>query len=539
VTDQEDEGRSEGAHNSGNRSEGKSWHADITALAGSSIVWRGAGAAVGLIALLVTRTGVTGVFDEILGLTLVLIAVLEQLPRLLDGESPAWWRSALLAAAGAAIFLWPSETAESLGIIAASAIGIYGGLKLFQGFRTPDAVRRRDRLARGVLMIALAAVIALFPEATLRLVVLSAGVMWVFEGALVASAIGRTDPTDSEEQPPIPTQENLNQWLVERQLTRAEQVRVDEVLFFDGPDSRKRLFRFGVLMALATALATFGVAADSTAVVIGAMLIAPLMTPILATGSALLHGWPGRALRSSALVLGATVGAITIAWMLAAFIPDLTTVVANDEVTSRTAPNLIDLAIAIAAGAAGAFAVTRPDISETLPGVAVAIALVPPLAAIGVTLHAGNGEQALGALLLYTTNLVAILAMASIVFVLTGYAAWSRLRSEQLRVRASYATVAAGVVLLLIPLGLTARSVIREASVQRTSQELVDDWLGDSPDLRLTELEVSGRRVMVTLQGPGEAPPSQQLHDSLTDELGETVLEVRVVPEVLDIIGEE
>lgn len=540
MTDQTDDEPDKQPDDDGSSSASAGWGIEtIRALARSAIVWRGLGAAIGLIALLVTRTGVTGLFDEILGLTLVLIAIVEQLPRLFDAPGPAWWRSAVLAATGAAIFVWPSETAESLGIIAALAIGLYGGLKLVQGIRTADVTRRRDRVARGVLMLALAAVVALFPGATLRLVVLTAGVLWVFEAALVASAIGRSGAPGDEALSALPTQENLNQWLVERQLTRTEQVRVDEVLFFDGPESRKRLFRFGVLMGLATALATFGVATDSTAVVIGAMLIAPLMTPILATASALLHGWPRRALRSSALVLGATVGAIALAWILAAFIPDLTTVLANDEVTSRTAPNLIDLAIAIAAGAAGAFAVTRPDVSETLPGVAVAIALVPPLAVIGVTLHAGSGEQALGALLLYITNLVAILAMASIVFVLTGYATWSRLRSEQLRVRASYATVAAGVVLLLIPLGLTARSVIREASDQRTSQEIVDDWLGDDSELRITELEVSGRRVMVTLQGPGSAPPTRRLHDALTDELGETVLELRVVPELLEIVGDD
>lgn len=140
-------------------------------------------------------------------------------------------------------------------------------------------------------------------------------------------------------------------------------------------------------------------------------------------------------------------------------------------------------------------------------------------------------------MLLFGTNLVAIVAIAGIVFVLTGYVAWSQLRSEQRRVRASYATVAAGVVLLLIPLGLTARNLIDEASAEHESQAVVDEWLGHASGFRVTNLEVAGRRVLGTLLGPGLSPSAQALHDSLENELGDrVVLELRVVPEVLHLI---
>jgi uncharacterized membrane protein len=168
----------------------------------------------------------------------------------------------------------------------------------------------------------------------------------------------------------------------------------------------------------------------------------------------------------------------------------------------------------------------------------VAIALVPPLAVTGVTLYAGHVEQALGAALLFGTNLVAILATASIVFVLTGYVAWSRLQRERSRVRASYATVATGVVLLLLPLGLTSRNLINEAARSRTSQRVVGEWIAEQRGVRLTGLDVDDDQVMVTLHGPGTPSQARDLHTALVDALGAPVtLELHVVPEVQQVVG--
>lgn len=494
-------------------------------------------ATVGIIVLLTARASVTGLFDEIVAVTLIAIAVLEQVPRALRGQRAPWWRSGIVALTGALIGLWPSETARSAGVLAATAIAAYGVTKVVQALVSAQRERRTDRLARGTLTVALAIVVVLFPDATLRVVVVAIGLLWVFQAALEAAEIGRslragTDPRDIEAP-----HEHLGRRLVQQQMRQVDRRRVDAALFFDGPDGRTRLFRFGILMGLSTAIATFGVAADSTAVVIGAMLIAPLMTPILATASATLQGSAGRGLRAAVVVLAAAAGAVALAWILSAFIPDLSAVVANGEVTSRTAPNLLDLGVALAAGAAGAFGVTRADVSATLPGVAVAIALVPPLAVTGVTLYAGSVEQALGAALLFGTNLIAIVAMASIVFVLTGYVAWSGLVVDPQRARASYATVAAGIIVLLIPLGLTTKGLVDDAAQLRTSQQVVDAWLADAEGMHVSRLDVDGPRVEVTVQGPGDAPPADVLHRALAAELGgDIVLEVRVVPEVVHVV---
>ncbi|HEX6256906.1 MAG TPA: DUF389 domain-containing protein [Euzebyales bacterium] len=509
------------------------------ALAASPVVWRGAIAAVGIVVLVAARSGVTELFDEIVGVTLIAIAVLEHAPRLVGGHRAPWWRSGLTAAAGVAMVAWPSETSQSVGLVAAALIATYGAVKSVQAFGSAARERRYDRLARGVLTVALAIVVALFPEATVRVVVVGTGLLWIFRASLVAAAIGRADTmTAAASRADAPPRGRLPGHLTARQMGQVDRDRIDATLFFDGDDGRRRLFRFAILMALSTALATFGVAADSTAVVIGAMLIAPLMTPILATASAVLRGWTAGALRSGGIVLVATVAAVALAYVLTGFVPDLPTVVANDEVTSRTAPNLLDLAIAVAAGAAGAFAVSRSDVSEALPGVAVAIALVPPLAVTGVTLYAGSYEQAAGAMLLFVTNLTAIVAMASAVFLLTGYVDWSRLLRERRRVRTSYATVATGVVLLLIPLGLTTKGLIDDAAALRASQRAASAWLDGTDGISVAALEVEGDRVSITVHGAGTPPAPEVLHARLVEELDrEVVVEMRFVPEVVHVIG--
>jgi uncharacterized hydrophobic protein (TIGR00271 family) len=469
---------------------------------------------------------------------MIAIAVLEQAPRVVGSRGAPWWRSGVLALTGMLIFLWPSETAQSAGTLAAIAIASYGVTKSVQAVASAARDRRRDRLARGVLTVALATIVILFPEATLQVVIVAIGLLWVLEAALVASASGRSGAAGPEPPEAIAPYEQLGHYLARRQMGHADRQRVDAALFLDGGDGRRRLFRFAILMGLSTAIATFGIAADSTAVVIGAMLIAPLMTPILATASATLQGWTARALHSAAIVVVASAGAVALAWVLAAFIPNASAVVANEEVISRTAPSLLDLGIAVAAGAAGAFAVNRADVSEVLPGVAVAIALVPPLSVTGLTLFAGSFEQALGAALLFITNLIAIVAMASIVFVLTGYVAWSGLRHDRRRLRVSYIAVAAGIVVLLIPLGLTTRRLIDDAAELRVSQHAVDAWLADANDISVSQLAVDGELVKVTVHGPGEPPSANDLHAALADALDrDVVLELRVVPEVLHVVG--
>ena len=321
---------------------------------------------------------------------------------------------------------------------------------------------------------------------------------------------------------PSDTSGIITYWMTFRDLSTEETDHLENTVFLFRGDRGPRLWRYAVFMSLATTIATFGIATDSTAVVIGAMLIAPLMAPILGVSAGLINGRLRSASWSGLIALGGIVGTVALAWLLSAMIPDLQTVIVNGQVTSRTAPNLLDLAIAIAAGAAGAYGVSRIEVSDALPGVAVSIALVPPLAVVGITLHAADWDQAAGASLLFLTNLFSIILMAGLVFLLVGYGEWSQLYQRKDRIRTSFAVVALGAILIAIPLGLTGQSILGNAADLRNASEAVDDWLGDDTPYRVNDLSVDGDTVSVQLVGPGTPPPppSELLSGSLNEEVG-------------------
>jgi uncharacterized hydrophobic protein (TIGR00271 family) len=166
---------------------------------------------------------------------------------------------------------------------------------------------------------------------------------------------------------------------------------------------------FVVLLALATVIATYGVVTDSTASVIGAMIIAPLMTPIMAAAAAVTMGSTIRLGQALRLVALGILGVIVLAMLLTFFIPDsIISFPTNSQITSRVSPGLLDLVIALAAGAAGAYAIGRQEIADSLAGVAIAISLVPPLSVVGISIAKGQWVDSGGAFLLFLTNFFAI-----------------------------------------------------------------------------------------------------------------------------------
>ena len=165
-------------------------------------------------------------------------------------------------------------------------------------------------------------------------------------------------------------------------------------------------FDFFVLMFLSTFMAAIGLIQDSAAVVIGAMLVAPLMTPLLGLGLALVQGNPVLSrisLRSIAsgvlvsLIVGVLVGLATPGFEEP-----------TREMLGRGGPGLLDLFVAFAAGLAAAYASSRPGLVAALPGVAIAAALVPPIATSGLALALGDFPLAFNALLLFFINMVTI-----------------------------------------------------------------------------------------------------------------------------------
>ncbi len=139
----------------------------------------------------------------------------------------------------------------------------------------------------------------------------------------------------------------------------------EDKLFIEGVQTARRLTNFFVLLLLATVIATYGILSGSTATVIGAMIVAPLMGPIMATTAAVVMGSTQRALRAFALTIVGILTVIVTAYLLSWVVPDITiSFTSNGEIASRINPGLYALITALGAGAAGAFIISRAEIAE-------------------------------------------------------------------------------------------------------------------------------------------------------------------------------
>lgn len=189
-------------------------------------------------------------------------------------------------------------------------------------------------------------------------------------------------------------------------------------------------FGFYFMLTLAAMIATLGLLGNSAATIIGAMIVAPLMGPIVSSAYALVTTDYRLLERSLLTVITGTLLVVGIS-AITAYAIGLRVVGA--EILARTNPTLLDLGVAVSAGAAGAFAMTRRSISNAIAGVAIAVALVPPLCVVGVGVGLGSdaatgvglslGDRGIipGSFLLFVTNLIGIIVSAGLVFLLQAY----------------------------------------------------------------------------------------------------------------------
>jgi len=279
-------------------------------------------------------------------------------------------------------------------------------------------------------------------------------------------------------------------------------------------------FRFTVMLTLSIIVAVMGLQLDSAAVVIGAMLLAPLMQPVLATAACISMALFKKSVAAFIKIILATAWCVGIAYTLSKILPDQ---FFTSEVLSRTRPDGKDLIVALAAGAAGSYATVREDVSASLPGVAVAVALVPPLGTLGVTLEAGDYDKAWGALLLYSTNLAAIILVSIFVFVLTGFVPPRRLETNWVRLAIATLSIFIIVGFIGFPLVQASRT---SAQVSRddAAKEIVDQWLSET-DVR-EEVYVGSDYISVGLRGSGQPPDDQSLKAQMRTVFGDK--EVRI-----------
>lgn len=238
--------------------------------------------------------------------------------------------------------------------------------------------------------------------------------------------------------------------------------------------------RYSFLICMSAGIAILGLLLSSPAVVIGAMLLSPLMYPIMAVGFASAVGdsaW----LKDSgwALLMGTLIAVLFSAFVV--LLSPLQTV--TPEIAARTRPNLFDLGVAVFSGLAGAYAMIRGGLG-TIVGVAIAVALMPPLAVIGFGLATLNWTVFAGSLLLYFTNLMTIALTATVMAWLYGFRSYMTERQTQFQIFAMIVVFVG----LAIPLGLSLVQIGHEANISRSANGLIKDQFG--PRARVSQIDI-------------------------------------------------
>lgn len=252
--------------------------------------------------------------------------------------------------------------------------------------------------------------------------------------------------------------------LVEKKLPLIKYASTEEFkdLFTILRENAKLKNTYLTLMILSTILATFGLFANSSPVIIGAMILAPLMSPVISLSMATLRQNNQLAYQSLKTIM---IG-MGVSFLFGYFITLITPLTfPSSEILARTRPNILDLGIAVVSGIAGAYAHAREEVAKTLAGVAIAVALVPPLAVSAIGLGWLDMQIFLGSMLLLLTNLVGMVLAGALTFAVLGF-------SPIKRTPKSLLVTFIAVVILSIPLGFGFNQMVQEHNIMRE----LDGW---------------------------------------------------------------
>lgn len=244
------------------------------------------------------------------------------------------------------------------------------------------------------------------------------------------------------------------------------------------------------MILMSAGIAILGLLQSSPAVVIGAMLLSPLMSPIIGGGFALAVG-DAKELKRCLITLAAGSIVAVLFTALIVFLSPIQTV--TSEIAARTRPNLFDLFIALFSALAGAYAMIRGK-EGTIVGVAIATALMPPLAVVGFGLATFNWPVFAGALMLFFTNFMTIGLSAAVMARLYGF--HTSLTPDQTRMQV-YGILAA-LVVLAIPLGWSLRQIAWEANASRLANSVIQDEFGPKARISQVDLDYDSKPVAVT-----------------------------------------
>ena len=309
----------------------------------------------------------------------------------------------------------------------------------------------------------------------------------------------------------------IRRLLLGGELDREVLLRAERSTYMLIDDPLRQYSSFFLRLLAATVVATAGIASDSATTIIGAMLIAPLMSPMLGCALATAMGRPRAALRALALTVGGMALVVAASIGITAVIPVAADMETNTQVLARTAPRLVDFLIALAAGFMAALASMRADIPDAVPGVAISASIVPPLCVVGAGIYEGVPEASIGALTLFVTNFLAIQMMGGLVYLLMGLGA-RRLSEvgEQTR-QIWYAFVALAAAIVVGFLFTTSMGVVGQTQRERAVQGAAVAWL-DGTDYRVESLAVDEGDVYVRIAGHGTVPELEDLNDALVEQ---------------------
>ncbi len=244
---------------------------------------------------------------------------------------------------------------------------------------------------------------------------------------------------------------------------------------------------YWIQIILSSLIATFGLLQNSVAVIIGAMLIAPLLQPIQGIAYGISEGsskiiWRGIKMLFLSAVLSIFL-AILVVWSLPVHLE-------TSEIIARTSPNIFDLFIATASAVIALLSLSFKKLSESVAGVAMAASLMPPLSVIGIEIALGNFMSSWGAFLLFITNIVAILFVGAIVFIFYGF----RPHKENSDKTAKDIGILVFVILILsVPLGSGLMKISRKIELESQSKQIISQILQKKiPDATLNKIELHG-----------------------------------------------
>jgi hypothetical protein len=263
---------------------------------------------------------------------------------------------------------------------------------------------------------------------------------------------------------------------------------LQDLLFFDIGDVAGKQSRFWILLLL------------STAVGLGVVIGDPRR---IASSVAVVAGGVGLVVAGSALM----------AWIL----PQIVPLTQNGQITGRTSPETIDLVAAVATGFAGAYGLARKDVSDVMPGVAIAISLVPPLAVVGVTAQAGAWGSAWGAFLLFASNAVAMVLAGTILFTMYGYHG-DAIEAAGFRRRRAYIAIVVSLLAILVPLVIATRQTVRLQEWKDRASDVARSWAA-SGGYRLIKVGFEGQDLVVLIEGAGAEPSASTLLNGLAGRL--------------------